>query len=193
VSNNLAKGYFIIRGSSLATLSVAQVTKWPDENLSQEGCGHFGCTITLDDCLQKYIEGEILCYKCKGDNLVDARMACFDHPETKLEYLVTVALLHVVNWYNFSAKKKMLRNMTLPFTEIPTMPGSQIFFCTVLQGLGLHPWVKTKARNILCHLLKAPRLTKFANHVSRLTDFDKVGEQSVTGLAQVGSLGSIEK
>ena len=67
-----------------------------------------------------------------------------------------ISMFLVANWYNFSAKKKMLRNVTLPFTEIPTMPGSQIFFCTVLQGLGLHPWVKTKARNILCHLLKAP-------------------------------------
>jgi hypothetical protein len=60
VSNNLAEGYFIIRGSSLATLLVAQVIKWADENLSQEGCGHPGCTITLDDCLQEFIEGEIL-------------------------------------------------------------------------------------------------------------------------------------
>ena len=140
----------------------------------------------MDDCLQEYNEVEILCYKCKGDNLVDARMACSDNPETNLEYLVTVALLHVVNWYNFSAKKKMLRNVTLPLTEIPTMPGSQIFLCTVLQGLGLHPWVKTKSRKILCHLLKAPRLTEFASLVSLLTDSDKSGEQVLTGSAQVG-------
>ena len=78
---------------------------------------------------------------------------------------------------NFSAKKKMLKNVTVPFTEIPTMPGSQIFLCTVLQGLDLHPWVKTKSRKILCHLLKAPRLTEFASLVSLLTDFDKSGEQ----------------
>jgi hypothetical protein len=88
---------------------------------------------------------------------------------------VIVALLHVANWYNFSAKKKMLRNVTLPFMEIPTMPGFQIYRCTVLQGLGLHPWVKTKSRNILCHLLKAPGLTEFASLVNLLTDFDKAG------------------
>jgi hypothetical protein len=50
------------------------------------------------------------------------------------------------------------------------MPGSQIFLCTVLQGLGLHPWVKTKSRNIL----KAPRLTEFTSLVSLLTDFERL-------------------
>jgi hypothetical protein len=69
----------------------------------------------------------------------------------------------------------------------------KIFPCTVLEGLGLHPWAKTKSRIILCHLLKAPRLTEFFSLISLLTDFDKSGEQSVTGSAQVGSLGSVEK
>ena len=50
----------------------------------------------------------------------------------------------------------------------------------------LHPCVKTKSRKILCHLLKAPRLTEFASPVSLLTDSDKSGEQSLTGSAQVG-------
>ena len=39
----------------------------------------------------------------------------------------------------------------------------------------------------------AQRLNEFASLVSLLTDFDKSGEQSVTGSAQVGSLGSVEK
>ena len=91
VNNTLDKGYFSIRGSALERLSVAQAVKWADENLSKSCCGTLGCTITLGDCLQERIEGEILCYLCKGNVLVDAHVACSDHPETKLEYLVVAA------------------------------------------------------------------------------------------------------
>ena len=65
--------------------------------------------------------------------------------------------------------------------EISTEPGSKLLICTVMQGLGLHPRVKGKFRNILCLLLKAPRLTELAILVNLLRDFDKPGEQSVTG------------
>ena len=37
------------------------------------------------------------------------------------------------------------------------------------------------------------RLTEFASLVNLLTDFDKAGEQSVTGKAKVGPLGFVEK
>ena len=70
--------------------------------------------------------------------------------------------------------------------EISTEPGSKLLICTVMQGLGLHPRVKGKFRNILCLLLKAPRLTEFASLVSLLTDSDRSGEQVLTGSAQVG-------
>ena len=134
-----------------------------------------------------------MCYKCKGNVLVDAMMACPDHPETKLEYLVTVALLHVTTWYTSNARKKILRNVTLPFAVTPAVPGTQIFLTTVMNGLGLHPWVKTRSRSILCHLLKAPRLTEFAKLVSVLSDFDQAGEQSMKDQVQVGSLGNVAR
>ena len=145
VTNDLERGYFVIRGTSLVKLSVAQAILWADAKLSHTGCGFPDCTITLDECLQEQIEGDILCYRCKGDVLVDAKMACPDHPETKLEYLVIVALLHVTTWYNSNARKKILRNVTLPFAVTPAVPGTQIFPTTVMNGLGLHPWVKTRS------------------------------------------------
>ena len=48
VTNNLEIGYFIIRGSSLGKLSVAQAILWADANLSHTGCGFPDCTISLD-------------------------------------------------------------------------------------------------------------------------------------------------
>ena len=104
-----------------------------------------------------------------------------------------MALTQVANWYTYKAKMKMLRDVTLPYAELSTEPGSQLFICTVLQGLGLHPWVKSKSRNILVNLLQAPRLTEFAGLVNLLTDFDTASGQSVTDKAKVGLLGSAEK
>ena len=134
-----------------------------------------------------------MCYKCKGNVLVDAMMACPDHPETKMMYLVTVALLHVTTWYTSVARKKLLQNVTLPFAVTPAVPGTQIFLTTVENGLGLHPWVKTKSRQILCHLLKGPKLTEFSRLVSVLCDFDKAGDQSMLDKLQVGPLGNVAK
>jgi hypothetical protein len=193
VTNNLERGYFVIRGSSLGKLSVAQAILWADANLSHTGCGFADCTISLEDCLQDQIEGDIMCYKCKGNVLVDAMMACPDHPETKLVYLVTVALLHVTTWYTSCARKKLLKNVTLPFAVTPAVPGTQIFLTTVKNGLGLHPWVKTKSRSILCHLLKAPKLTEFARLVSVLSDFDQAGDQGMLDQVQVGPSGNVAR
>ena len=53
--------------------------------------------------------------------------------------------------------------------------------------------MKTRSRSILCHLLKAPRLTEFSKLVNILSDFDQAGEQSVTGSVLVGSLGNVAK
>ena len=73
----------------------------------------------------------------------------------------------------------------------------QIFLCGVLIGfkakLFLQSFIKMVSGlsllelfALLCHLLKAPRLTEFASLVSLLTDSDKSGEQILTGSAQVG-------
>jgi hypothetical protein len=42
----------------------------------------------------------------------------------------------------------MLRNITLPFAEIATKPNSQIFPCSVLQGLRFHPWVRFRSQEL---------------------------------------------
>ena len=79
----------------------------------------------------------------------------------------------------------------IPLT--PAVPVTQIFITTDMNGLGLHPWVKTRSRQIMCHLLKAPRLTEFAKLVSVLSDFDQAGEQSMTDQVLVGSLGNVAR
>ena len=83
--------------------------------------------------MQERIEGEILCYLCKGNVLVDAHVACSDHPETKLEYLVVAALTQVANWYTYKARMKMLRDVTPPPTlSFPANPDpnfSSVLFC----------------------------------------------------------------
>ena len=193
VTNELERGYFVIRGSSLAKLSVAQAILWADANLSHTGCGFENCAFSLEDCLLDQIEGDLMCYKCQGNVMVDSMMACPDHPETKMSYLVTVALLHVTTWYTSVARKKLLRNVTLPFAVTKAVPGTQIFLTTVENGLGLHPWVKTKSRQILCHLLKGPKLTEFSRLVSVLCDYDKDGAQSMLDQPQVGSSGNVAK
>ena len=80
VTNTLDKGFFSIRGSVLDNLSVNQAVKWSEENLMKSCCGYLGCEITIAECLYDGVEGEILCYMCKGNVPVDAHMACNDHP-----------------------------------------------------------------------------------------------------------------
>ena len=87
----------------------------------------------------------------------------------------------------------MLRNVTLPYAELATKPGSQIFPCSVLQGLRLHPWVKSKSQELLVNLLQAPRQTEFNSLVRLLTDYDLAGGQSLTDQVKVGVLGSSSK
>jgi hypothetical protein len=79
------------------------------------------------------------------------------------------------------------------FAVTQAVPGTQIFLTTVKNGLGLHPWVKTKSRQILCHLLKGPKLTEISRPVSVLCDFDKAGDRSMLDKLQVGPLGNVAK
>jgi hypothetical protein len=83
-----------------------------------------------------------------------------DHPETKLDYLVVVALSQVVTWYIWRARNKVLRNITLPFAELDIHPMSQIFPVSILQGLLFHPWVRSKSQDLLVSLLQTPGQTE---------------------------------
>ena len=103
-----------------------------------------------------------------------------------------VLLLQLIR-YSLVARKKLLKTVTLPLAVTPAMPGTQIFLTTVKNGLGIHPWVKTKSRQILCHLLKGPKLTEISRLVSVLCDFDKDGDQSMLDKLQVGPLGNVAK
>ena len=103
-----------------------------------------------------------------------------------------VLLLQLIR-YSLVARKKLLKTVTLPLAVTPAMPGTQIFLTTVKNGLGIHPWVKTKSRQILCHLLKGPKLTEISRLVSVLCDFDKDGDQSMLDKLQVGPLGNVVK
>jgi hypothetical protein len=177
VTNSLDKGYFSIKGSVLDKLLVNQAVKWADDNLKKTSCGWLGCEVTLSECLHDEVVGDLLCYMCKGIVSVDAQTACTDHPETKLEYLVVVALSQVVSWYTWRARYKVLRNITLPFAELIIHPMSQIFPVSILQGLRLHPGQ-----------------TELNSLVTILTENDKAGD--ITGLkdkAKVGSLGASGK
>jgi hypothetical protein len=98
VTNTLDKGYFSIKGNTLDKMSVNQAVKWADANLKKTSCGHLGCEVTLSECLHDAVVGNLLCYKWKGIVPVDVQTACPDHPETKLDYLVVVALILRPNW-----------------------------------------------------------------------------------------------
>ena len=189
VTNTLDKGYFSIKGNQLEKMSVNQAMNWADTNLQKSNCGHLGCGVTISECLQDYVVGDILCYQCKGIQPVDAQTACPDHPDTKLDYLVTVALSQVVNWYIWRARNKVLRNIPLPFAELDIHPMSQFFPVSILQGLLFHPWVKSKSQDLLVNLLETPGQTELNGLVMMLSQNDKAGD--ITGLkdrAKVGGL-----
>ena len=100
----------------------------------------------------------------------------------------------VVSWYTWRARHKMLRNITLPFAELATKPNSQIFPCSVLQGLRFHPWVRSRSQELLVDLLKAPGQTEFNSLVKILTDNDVAGgTPGSTDQVKVGVLGSSSK
>jgi hypothetical protein len=92
--------------ATLDKLSVNQAVKWADDNLKKTSCGWLGCEVTLSECLHDAVVGDLLCYKRKGIVPVDAQTACPDHPGTKLEYLVVVALSSVMSWYTWRARNK---------------------------------------------------------------------------------------
>ena len=92
VTPDLNKGFFTISGRELSKLSPRQMITWPD-SCETQGCGYEGCTMTLLDSLNVIMELEkIICYECKGFDLVTAGEGCQAHSSTKCESLVLVAL-----------------------------------------------------------------------------------------------------
>ena len=124
--------------------------EWCDNNASTPGCGYKGCNVIMGESLWILLDQqEILCFKCKTGEAVDAQEGCPNHPETKLQYLIIIALGQIANWYNMKAKIKLLTVVTLPHIEMLSSPARQIFLLDITQGLKFHPYVKPRSPAIL--------------------------------------------
>ena len=73
---------------------------------------------------------------------MNAKEGCPNHPNTKCEYLVVVALSQISKWYGVKAMVKLTKGITIPFVTMHTGTPNQILPIELLTGLKLHPLVE---------------------------------------------------
>ena len=77
VTPELDKRVFSISGGALDRLNPKQIMEWCDNNASTPGCGYKGCNVIMGESLWILLDQqEILCFKCKTGEAVDAQDYC---------------------------------------------------------------------------------------------------------------------